>query len=197
MKNRAASSSDCRERRASWRSTRCRQSVGSTDPLRFRVESADHTVVALPLTIPLEYRLTVGRGDEFSVWSFSSLLRSARNADASATETDLVVRLRWSDRRRCRSVDPAIRRNAAHHDPDRRALSFDSRRHQSPARTRPRTGRWRGTHRPGREGPPRDCEDRRTKNRPRESVKTVEPPMSMAAPSTATPDSSTTVPCTM
>jgi hypothetical protein len=45
----------------------------SRAPLRFRIESAP--LDASSLAIPLEYRLTVGRGDEFSVWSFSSLLR--------------------------------------------------------------------------------------------------------------------------
>jgi hypothetical protein len=49
------------------------QLVGSTNVIRFRVESA-RPYRALPPAIPLEYRLTVGRGDEFSVWSFSSLL---------------------------------------------------------------------------------------------------------------------------
>ena len=48
--------------------------VGSTTALRFRVESARPRRGA-PLAIPLEYRITVGRGDEFSVWSFSSLLQ--------------------------------------------------------------------------------------------------------------------------
>ena len=43
-------------------------------PLRFRVESSRPLVVST-LAIPVEYRLTVGAGDEFSVWSFSSLLR--------------------------------------------------------------------------------------------------------------------------
>lgn len=43
-------------------------------PLRLRVESTPHRL-ASPMAIPLEYRLTVGSGDQFSVWSFSSLLR--------------------------------------------------------------------------------------------------------------------------
>lgn len=46
----------------------------SSAPLRLRVESRNHRV-ASPMAIPLEYRLTVGTGDQFSVWSFSSLLR--------------------------------------------------------------------------------------------------------------------------
>jgi len=47
--------------------------AGSTNALRFRVESVrPHR--ASPPAIPLEYRLTLGQGDEFSVWSFSSLL---------------------------------------------------------------------------------------------------------------------------
>jgi len=48
--------------------------VGSTTALRFRVESARPRRASLP-AIPLEYRLTMGQGDEFSVWSFSSLLQ--------------------------------------------------------------------------------------------------------------------------
>lgn len=48
--------------------------VRSEGPLRLRMESTPGRL-ALPMTIPLEYRLTVGSGDEFSVWSFSSLLR--------------------------------------------------------------------------------------------------------------------------
>jgi len=48
--------------------------VRSGAPLRLRVESAPGRL-ASPMLIPLEYRLTVGSGDEFSVWSFSSLLR--------------------------------------------------------------------------------------------------------------------------
>jgi hypothetical protein len=48
--------------------------IGSTRALRFRVESAQPLNASLP-AIPLEYRLTTGRGDEFSVWSFSSLLQ--------------------------------------------------------------------------------------------------------------------------
>ena len=47
--------------------------VGSTTALRFRVESA-RPRRSTAATIPLEYRLTMGRGDEFSVWSFSSPL---------------------------------------------------------------------------------------------------------------------------
>ena len=50
------------------------QSIGLANAIRFRLESAwPHR--ALPPAIPLEYRLTVGRGDEFSVWSFSSLVQ--------------------------------------------------------------------------------------------------------------------------
>jgi hypothetical protein len=48
--------------------------VRSGAPLRLRVESTLGGL-ASPMAIPLEYRLTVGSGDEFSVWSFSSLLR--------------------------------------------------------------------------------------------------------------------------
>jgi hypothetical protein len=46
----------------------------SRAPLRLRVESTPRRL-ASPIVIPLEYRLTVGSGDRFSVWSFSSLLR--------------------------------------------------------------------------------------------------------------------------
>jgi hypothetical protein len=42
--------------------------------LHFRVESSQPLAVS-SLAIPLEYRLTVGGGDEFSVWSFPALLR--------------------------------------------------------------------------------------------------------------------------
>lgn len=48
--------------------------AGSANAIRFRVESAA-SYRAPPPAIPLEYRLTVGGGDEFSVWSFSSLLQ--------------------------------------------------------------------------------------------------------------------------
>jgi hypothetical protein len=47
--------------------------VRSTNALRFRVESAQPRRASLP-AIPLEYRLTVGTGDAFSVWTFSSRL---------------------------------------------------------------------------------------------------------------------------
>jgi hypothetical protein len=49
------------------------ESVASTNAFRFRIESAQPRRTPVP-AIPLEYRLTVGRGDEFSVWSFSSVL---------------------------------------------------------------------------------------------------------------------------
>jgi hypothetical protein len=48
--------------------------VQSRALLRFRVESTPRRL-ASPMTIPLEYRLTVGDGDRFSVWSVSSSLR--------------------------------------------------------------------------------------------------------------------------
>ena len=47
--------------------------VRSGAPLRLRVESTP-SGLPTPMVIPLDYRLTVGSGDEFSVWSFSSLL---------------------------------------------------------------------------------------------------------------------------
>jgi hypothetical protein len=43
-------------------------------PLHFRIESTT-PLATMSLAVPLEYRLTVGRGDEFSVWTFASLLR--------------------------------------------------------------------------------------------------------------------------
>jgi hypothetical protein len=43
-------------------------------PLHFRVESA--RPLALPsLSIPVEYRLTVGTGDEIAVWTFPTVIR--------------------------------------------------------------------------------------------------------------------------
>ena len=48
--------------------------VGSTNTIRFRVASAQPRRSPFP-AIPLEYRLTVGRGEEFQVWSFTSLLQ--------------------------------------------------------------------------------------------------------------------------
>jgi hypothetical protein len=42
-------------------------------PLRFRIESA--RTVASSLAIPVEYRLTVGTGDETAVWSFPTAIR--------------------------------------------------------------------------------------------------------------------------
>ena len=48
----------------------------SLPSLRFRVETKGPLPVS-SLAIPLEYRLTVGAGDEFSVWTFPSLLRVA------------------------------------------------------------------------------------------------------------------------
>lgn len=50
--------------------------AASSGPSRLRVRvQSDAPLVMSSLAIPLEYRLTVGRGDEFSVWSFPSLLR--------------------------------------------------------------------------------------------------------------------------
>jgi hypothetical protein len=43
-------------------------------PLKLRVESS-RPLDGTELLIPLEYRLTVGTGDEFSVWTFPSVLR--------------------------------------------------------------------------------------------------------------------------
>jgi hypothetical protein len=48
--------------------------IGSPAALRLRVESSRPLGLA-SLTVPLEYRVTAGAGDEFSVWSFPSLLR--------------------------------------------------------------------------------------------------------------------------
>lgn len=46
----------------------------AASPLRVRVEGS-RALDASSLTIPLEYRMKVGAGDEFSVWTFSSLVR--------------------------------------------------------------------------------------------------------------------------
>jgi hypothetical protein len=42
--------------------------------VRFRIESTEPSLVA-SMTIPVEYRLTVGTGDEIAVWSFPAVLR--------------------------------------------------------------------------------------------------------------------------
>lgn len=55
-----------------------RLATGARTPLLFRVESSRPLVVS-SLAVPLEYRVTVGRGDQFSVWSFSTLLRVDSN----------------------------------------------------------------------------------------------------------------------
>jgi len=49
-------------------------SATTLSPLKFRVESR-RPLDGSGLLIPLEYRLTVGRGDEFSVWTFPSVVR--------------------------------------------------------------------------------------------------------------------------
>jgi len=49
-------------------------SAAARSALRFRVESGKPGSRA-SLLVPLEYRLTVGTGDEFSVWCFPSFLR--------------------------------------------------------------------------------------------------------------------------
>jgi hypothetical protein len=51
-------------------------STTTLSPLKVRVESS-RPLGASELLIPLEYRLTVGSGDEFSVWTFPSVLRVA------------------------------------------------------------------------------------------------------------------------
>ena len=51
-----------------------RQLAAPRSSLRFRVESSRPLAVS-SLAIPVEYRLTIGGGDAFSVWSFPSLLR--------------------------------------------------------------------------------------------------------------------------
>lgn len=51
-----------------------RHATGARTPLLFRVESSRPVMVS-SLAVPLEYRVTVGSGDEFSVWTFTSLLR--------------------------------------------------------------------------------------------------------------------------
>jgi hypothetical protein len=49
-------------------------SAAAHSALRFRVKSGRPGSRA-SLVVPIEYRLTVGTGDEFSVWSFPSFLR--------------------------------------------------------------------------------------------------------------------------
>jgi len=43
-------------------------------PLHFRVESARPAVLS-SLAIPVEYRMTVGTGDEIAIWTFPALIR--------------------------------------------------------------------------------------------------------------------------
>jgi hypothetical protein len=43
-------------------------------PLHFRIESGRRAVPS-SLAIPVEYRLTVGAGDEIAVWTFPTLIR--------------------------------------------------------------------------------------------------------------------------
>jgi len=43
-------------------------------PLHFRVESGQRAVPS-SLAIPVEYRLTVGTGDEIAVWTFPTVIR--------------------------------------------------------------------------------------------------------------------------
>ena len=43
-------------------------------PLHFRIESARSSVLS-SLSIPVEYRLTVGAADDISVWSFPTVIR--------------------------------------------------------------------------------------------------------------------------
>jgi hypothetical protein len=49
-------------------------SATTLSPLRVRIEPS-RPLSGSELLIPLEYRLTVGSGDEFSVWTFPSVLR--------------------------------------------------------------------------------------------------------------------------
>jgi hypothetical protein len=51
-----------------------RETRALASPLHFRVESSAPLALS-SLAIPVEYRVTIGRGDEFSVWSFPALLR--------------------------------------------------------------------------------------------------------------------------
>ena len=54
--------------------------VGMRSAIRFRVESIAPRSTS-PTVVPLEYRLKVGGGDQFSVWSFPSVLRVDPGAD--------------------------------------------------------------------------------------------------------------------
>lgn len=49
--------------------------IGTSSLLRLRVESSRS--LEQSLTVPLEYRVKVGSGDEFSIWSFPSVVRLA------------------------------------------------------------------------------------------------------------------------
>jgi hypothetical protein len=42
--------------------------------LRFRLESG-RSMAPAPLTVPVEYRITVGQGDQIAVWSFPAVLQ--------------------------------------------------------------------------------------------------------------------------
>lgn len=48
--------------------------VAGTSAIRFRIEPT-RAMSASRLAVPVEYRLTLGSGDQFAVWSFSSLVR--------------------------------------------------------------------------------------------------------------------------
>jgi hypothetical protein len=52
--------------------------------LRLRIEG-NRALDASSLTIPLEYRMKVGTGDEFSVWTLSSLLRITPDSTAATS----------------------------------------------------------------------------------------------------------------
>ncbi|HET8784855.1 MAG TPA: hypothetical protein VFM38_04425 [Candidatus Limnocylindrales bacterium] len=45
----------------------------SRSPVHFRIEST--RPVSLPVAIPVEYRVTIGSGDEIAVWTFPSIVR--------------------------------------------------------------------------------------------------------------------------
>lgn len=48
--------------------------AGPRSPLHFRIESSQPSPFAV-MAIPVEYRLTVGTGDEIAVWTFPALLK--------------------------------------------------------------------------------------------------------------------------
>lgn len=53
------------------------RATASASPVHFRIESS-RLLVASRLAVPVEYRLTLGSGDQIAVWSFASLVQLGR-----------------------------------------------------------------------------------------------------------------------